>query len=329
MTEYPARIDGQPVTLVVGSDGIVVAGRGFPWHEVDALDDDGTRIVLTIARGIAGTPATIEITHLGTRRDAAAREMRERRGVARRRSLGQGDLVPLASFTARDEERVIDVEVFPHGIVLELRGGSAVFVARGLIADVKREGYRFTCALRHGGPISVAGLGARSDEFALAVSRMLAEGSIAGHPDWIDGWGMESADAVREIAARGRPEEVQVLLETCGRVRAGIYTEGGAQEVPFLLGVGPGGAVLEGMGDEARATFVFATDDLDRVNAALLTICFRRDLLSLPEEDLGQWAAAIRTQPEVAWLRSALVARIIHAEGWESRLRAAIAPDPP
>ena len=42
--------------------------------------------------------------------------------------------------------------------------------------------------------------------------------------------------------------------------------------------------------------------------AALLLTSFRRELLMLPDDELGHWAAAVRSQPAVRWLRERLAA---------------------
>lgn len=95
--------------------------------------------------------------------------------------------------------------------------------------------------------------------------------------------------------------------------------------MPFVLAPRAGKVAVEGTAaDEARATFVYATDDIDRLNAALLLTSFRREAISLPEDQLGRWALAVRTLDVVRWARSALVARVVHDEAWADKVAEAL-----
>lgn len=332
MTAYPARVDGVDAAIVITPESLDLPDRSIPWHAVDTMDDEGQRIVLGVAEGESGTAARMEIGHLGSQRDAVAERMREARGGARRASLGQADLAVVETFESRDGGDVIDVAVLPHGIVAEPRGRCAVFVPWGLVSDVSRDGHSFTLALRYGPPVRIAGLGRRTDEFAGVVGRLRGEltaltreaarsWNLSDLP-WEDGWALADPRAVRAWLGRLPEADAAVLADACADLRAGLFTEGGSQDVPFLLGrLGEGRVLVEGVGEEDRATFVFSTDDVDRVNAALLVVSFRREMLALPSGELGRWAAAIRTQPEAAWLRSALQARVVHDHRWADRLR--------
>jgi len=329
MTAYRAQVDGHESTVLITPQGLDLPHRSIPWHAVDTMADDGPLIVLGVAEGVDGEPTRVEIGHLGSHRDAIAEQMREARGSARRASLGQPDLAVVEEFESRDGGDLIDVTALPHGIVVEPRGRVAVFVPWGLVTDVSRDGHSFTLTLRYGAPVRIAGLGRRTDEFAGVVARLRAEITAAvrgaarawdaADLPWEDGWALDDVAAVNVWLGRLPQDDAAVLREACSSMRAGLYTGGGY--VPFLLGrLGDSRVLVEGVGEEDRATFVFSSGDLDRVNAALLAVSFRRELLALPAEELGRWAAAIRTQPEAAWLRSVLQARIIHDDHWSERL---------
>lgn len=332
MTAYRAQVDGHEATILITPQGLDLPDRSIPWHAVDTMADDGPRIVLGVAEGVDGEPTRVEIGHLGSHRDAIAEKMREARGSARRASLGQADLAVVEEFESRDGGDVIDIAALPHGIVVEPRGRVAAFVPWGLVSDVSRDGHSFTLMLRYGVPVRIGGLGRRTDEFAGVVARLRGELTAAvrgaarswdaADLPWEDGWALDDPAAVNAWLGRLPQDDAAVLREACSSMRAGLYTEGGSGDVPFVLGrLGESRVLVEGVGEEDRATFVFSSGDLDRVNAALLAVSFRRELLALPAGELGRWSAAIRTQPEAAWLRSALQARIIHDDHWSERLR--------
>jgi hypothetical protein len=56
----------------------------------------------------------------------------------------------------------------------------------------------------------------------------------------------------------------------------------------------------------------------------LLLTSFRREAISFPEDQLGRWAVAVRTLDIVQWARRALVARVVHDDGWETSVRRAL-----
>jgi hypothetical protein len=99
--------------------------------------------------------------------------------------------------------------------------------------------------------------------------------------------------------------------------------------LPFLIasiGAGESARVaVEAVDADDRATFVFATEDLDRLNAVLILTAFRREALALPDNELGRWAVSVRTQSAVRWARERLIARIVHDDGWPTALAEAFA----
>jgi hypothetical protein len=109
------------------------------------------------------------------------------------------------------------------------------------------------------------------------------------------------------------------------RLRLGIKASVGGSTMAFVLAPAKGKVAVEGTAEDgARATFVFRTDDVDRLNAVLLLTSFRREALYLPDDQLGRWALAVRTLEVVRWARGALVARIVHDETWPDKITAAL-----
>jgi hypothetical protein len=122
-----------------------------------------------------------------------------------------------------------------------------------------------------------------------------------------------------------RSEQLDVLEQLAGdRLRLGIKASVDASAFPFALAPVNGKVAVEGTGEESRATFVFATDDVDRMNAVLLLTSFRREAISFPEDQLGRWALAVRTLDVVKWARAALVARVVHDDTWSAKVAAAL-----
>jgi hypothetical protein len=118
-----------------------------------------------------------------------------------------------------------------------------------------------------------------------------------------------------------RAAELTVLEQLVGpALRLGLSVSAGRDVLPFALAPVGGRVVVEATDADDRATFVFATDDVDRLNAVLLLTSFRREALWLPEAELGRWALAVRSLEAVRWARAALVGRVVHDTRWEQRL---------
>jgi hypothetical protein len=94
--------------------------------------------------------------------------------------------------------------------------------------------------------------------------------------------------------------------------------------LPFVLA--PVGDLLavEATDTDDRATYIFRTDDVERLNAVLVLTTFRREVYSLPDDQLGRWATAVRVLEPVRWLRGALAARVVHDDSWADKVRAAL-----
>jgi hypothetical protein len=153
-----------------------------------------------------------------------------------------------------------------------------------------------------------------------------------------DGWALDEASAQARWPqlrsawlSMGRAACAESLAERTdpSRLRLGLWTEGGTVRLPFLIasiGAGESARVaVEAVDADDRATFVFATEDLDRLNAVLILTAFRREALALPDNELGRWAVSVRTQSAVRWARERLIARIVHDDGWPTALAEAFA----
>jgi hypothetical protein len=118
---------------------------------------------------------------------------------------------------------------------------------------------------------------------------------------------------------------VETLEQLATELRAGIKMQSSGASMPFVLASRNGNVAVEGTeGGDARATFVFRSADIDQLNAALLLMSFRREAISLPDEQLGRWALAVRRLEVVRWARAALVARVVHDDSWTDRVTAAL-----
>lgn len=338
---FPCRVDGNPVTAAVLDDGLLVDGHLLAWLDMDTVTEGNHTLTLGM---VSGPPRAL--THTGTRHDELVEVLRRARGRARRSALTQATTEPLDHYEARGTDGAItDVYLFPHVLTVEPRGGAVTSVPLPLVERVERDGYAITVTARALGATRLRGFGKRTDEVLADLARAredLRRATAAvyaslepslGGLDVPDGWATDRAAAgtqwgtLRAAVCGGtRAAEAEVLVGLAGdRLRLGVFTEGGRFPLPFLLAPVGGRVVVEGTGDdEARATFVFATGDVDRLNAALLVMAFRREALFLPADTLGRWAVAVRTVPLVRWARESLVARVVHDDAWEASVRRAV-----
>lgn len=264
---------------------------------------------------------------------------------ARRAALLQwtGDS-PIDEFDSRTGDEPLTVVLFPDGVIVESLNAAPVMAPLSLVTGIERDGYRITLRMRALAPVEIRALGKRTDEFLLDLDRArkaLAERTAEAYGELSDslrgfsapdGWvfGEEEAGhrwgALRAAVADERAEEVAMLESLAGdRRRAGIKSQPQGTALPFVLAPVGDRVAVEGMGDaDGRATFVFRTDDVDRLNVALLLTSFRREAISLPADQLGRWALAVRTLEVVQWARQALAARVIHDETWADEVAQAL-----
>lgn len=342
---FAGRVDGQPVELHVDRDRLRVTGTPEPielaWVDLDRFDVDGHACHLETADRRRWT-----VTHLAATRDRFLAEALEARRRARRAALLQwtGD-APLASFDGRRGDEPVVVSLFPDGVVVEPVNGSPGMLPLSCLVEVRRAGYDLELVAEGLDDLSIRHLGQRTDEFVqrlerarldladrTAASVRALDGRLAG-VGMRDGWAVERAavpsywSVLRDVVAgQRRGAEVALLAELAGdHLRLGIKAGPAGASMPFALAPAAGKVAVEATDADDRATFVFATDDVDRLNAVLLATSFRREAISAPDHDLGRWALAVRTLEVVRWARQRLVARIVHDAAWETKVRSALA----
>lgn len=339
LSSFQCRLGDETVTATITPDAVSVAGRSVSYLDIDdvVVEDHTVRLV--------GPGDDVVLDALGRGRDDFLLELRRARAPVRRAALLQwGASAPIDEYRSRGEDGDVIVTLFSEGVTIEPPIGPPTFVPLSLIERVDRDGYAFTFLLRGLESVVVTRLGKRTDEFLLDLERTRNEltertasayaeldESLAGL-DAPDGWAVNPGGAgARWAALRGalaggsRAPEIDTLASLAGeRLRLGIKVATGSDHLPFALAPVGGRVAVEAADTEARATFVFACDDVDRLNAALLLTSFRREAISLPEAELGRWAVAVRCLEVVRWARQALVARIVHDDNWDTNVRAAL-----
>jgi hypothetical protein len=341
VNSFPCRLDDEPVTLAVEASGLVAGGRHLAHVDIDEVRIDGHRMTLALADG-----ATATVSQLGRQHDDFLLKFGDARRRARRAALLQwtGD-APIDEYDGRRGDEPVKVVLFGDGVTVDGWSSVSDVAPLSLIERVGRDGYKITLVLRAGlAPVVVRQLGRRTDEFLLDLEKARIDlvrrtaDAYAALSDTLmgfsapDGWAVTPTGAgqwwgaLRAAVASGRSAEVD-RLETLadGDIRLGVKAQPDGASMPFVLAPRAGKVAVEGTAaDEARATFVYATDDIDRLNAALLLTSFRREAISLPEDQLGRWALAVRTLDVVRWARSALVARVVHDEAWADKVAEAL-----
>lgn len=343
MDSYPCRVDGSPASVTVGPDLLDAGGRTLPYVDMDTVRVDG----YTIDVGMHPS-GTVRIAALGPRHDAFLTDLDRARSRARRAALlqwtGTAELASFQQAPAGPDDVPVTIHLFDDGFTVEPRNGTPELVPFGLLDRMDRDGYRITFVRSGLPPVTVLRLGPRTDEFCQRVERGRAaqrqavaeaygalDDRLRGYTapngwavtaEQAGGFGGALADA---FAAGERSEEMSVLAGLAhGGLRYGLALQPEGP-MPFVLAAGGSRVAVESAGsDQARATYVFATTDLDALNTALIMISFRREALYLPPDRLGRWSLAARTLPVVQWARSVFAARIVHDENWAAAIGGAL-----
>jgi hypothetical protein len=336
--DFPCRLAGEALVATVGDENLTIGALRIPYVDIDGMSVADHRVTLSIA-GSDG----IEISHLARRTDEFVRVFREARARARRAALLQWtNEPPIDVYPIRVGDEEGQVVLFADGVTLEPMNGSPQIAPLGLIERVARDGYRITLVLRGTDPVVLPTLAKRTDEFLVDLDRArsdLGRKTAAAYGaldetllgfDAPDGWAVDAASAGRwwgalRAAMRGSDaERFDALASLAGdRLRLGLKMVGDTA-MPFALVPHGAKVAVESFGDEARATYVFRTDDVDWLNVVLLVTSFRREVFSLAEAELGRWAVAVRTLPLVRAAREAYARRVIHDEQWPANLAAAL-----
>lgn len=338
---YAGQVDGVVVDLTVEPGGLRLGARVLAWTDLDRFRPDGHTLQLGTVQG-----ERVSITHLGATRDRFLADAVEARARARRAAVlaWTGD-APIATFRGRRGAEPVTVCLFPDGVTIEPLEGAPDLVPFGCLDRVVRNGYDLTFVCRGLEDRKVSRLGRRTDEFLarLADARtalaMRVDAAYAALDPALaglaapDGWALDRhavgprwASLHAVVAGQRRHAELALLEGLAGdRLRLGIKAGIGSSVLPFALAPHAGRVVVEATDADDRATFVFASEDVDRLNAVLLLTSFRREAIAAPADRLGRWALAERLLPSVRWARAALVARVVHGPQWEARVRAALA----
>jgi hypothetical protein len=320
----------------------VADGRAIPYVDIDGVRVEGHRVAFDMADG-----TTRAITQVGRQHEDFVLELDKAWRHARRAALLQwtGD-APIDEYDGRDGAAPVKVVLFGDGVTVEGHTGAPAMAPFSLIDRVDRDNYTITLSLRAGlAPVVIRQLGRRTDEFLLDLDKArsaLVTRTMAAYADFShnltgfsspDGWAVDEDaagtywSALRAaVAGQERGPEVDLLESLAGgALRLGIKANFAGAALPFALASANGKTAVEGTAEgEARATFVFATDDVDRLNAVLLLTSFRREAISFPEDQLGRWAVAVRLLEIVRWARAALVDRVVHDAAWADKVTAAL-----
>lgn len=338
-TRQRVRLDGRDTEAVVTDEMLILDQRPISWLDVDRLDEGDHRLTLHLGDGTAVT-----MSHTGATHDRFVDDLRRRRRRVRFPALTAATGDPLESWVSRDPAGHADVHLFDRSLVVEARSGDVTVVPLSLLDRVDRDGHSFVLRCRGLDDVTVRALGQATDRFAErldTVRRALLAGTAAAYAELDadlsglvapDGWAVDAVEAGRHwptliarMSAGERSAEFELLRDLSGdRLRIGLWTEGGSTAMPFVLAPVGDVVAVEAVETDARATFVFRSTDVGRVNAALVLTGFRRDALSLPDDRLGRWATAARTSAPVQWARRAFVARVVHDAGWADGVRRAL-----
>jgi len=305
---YRCRVDGHDATAVIGDDGLSIDGRpAMSWLDADIVREANHGVTLV------GPAGEVALTQLGGAYDRFCRELREARGAVRRAALTQATSAPLDSYESHDEGQIVDIHLCAGALVVEPRGGSTTCVPLPSILAVARDGWTITVTQRVFEPVVLRGLGPRTDE-------LISDLDVARTPLFGDGWAASGAVPGGERAA-----EAELLAQLAGdRLRVGVWTDGGRVSMPFVLAPVGDLVAVEATDAADRATSIFRVDDVEWLNAVLVLTTFRREVYSLPDDQLGRWAVPVRVLEPVRRLRGALAGRVIDGDTWPEKVRAAL-----
>jgi len=337
---FPARVDGERADVGLGRDALVLPGDALAWVDLDHVAVDGPRVHVATHDGRACT-----VSHLAGAFDAFVAELVELRARARRAALLQwtGD-APLVVVDAKRGTERVRVHVFPDAVTVEPLTGVPDMLPLSCVVALARDGYDLALRARGLPDVHVRHAGSRTDELVERIERArsdLAVRTAAAYAqlspglaglDSPDGWAVDAGAAGSRwpalraaVAGHRRAHEIDTLERlTGGGLRLGVRCGPGGAVLPFALAPVGDRVAVEATDADDRATFVFATRDLDRLNATLLVTSFRREAISLPHDRLGRWALAVRTLGTVRWARDALVARVVHGPRWADDVAAAL-----
>lgn len=337
---WAARVDGTPGEIEVGSESLLANDRALAWVDMDHIEVGDHRVRVGCVDG-----TSLTVSHLGRVYDEVVAEIVEARSRARRAALLQwtGD-APLVQVDAKRGDERVRVHLFPDGLTVEPLTGVPDMLPLSCLVGIDRDGYDLALRARGLPDVHVRHAGNRTDELLLRIDQAVtalrartadAYAQLTPGLEGLeapDGWAIDAATAGDHwpalraaVAGQRRAAEIDLLSGLAGdHLRLGIKSGAGGSSMPFALAIVDGRIAVEATDADDRATFVFETTDVDRLNAVLLATSFRREAISLPEDRLGRWSLAVRTLEVVRWARGALVARVVHDDGWATNVERAL-----
>lgn len=336
VTRQRAESDGRTIEVLVRAEGIDVDGRLISWLDVDDLIEGDHALTLVLADS-----TSVVLGKLGASHDGFVSEVRAARRRVRFPALTVADGEPNVSFVARDPAGSRDVHLFDDVLVVEPRTGAPLAVPFGLVDSIERDGPSISIEGRGLRPLVVRGLGRSADEFEDRLRRGTADvrarvaaayrevdpvlegcSSPNGRACRADHFGTRWSSLLDVIGRSERAAEFALLRDLPTADPAiGVFVEAGSPSLLFALVTVGERAVVEGLGSDDRATFVFEGVAADDLSALLTIVRFRREVLALDEERLGRWAVAVRANEAARTLRSATVGRVVHGPNWSDDIR--------
>ncbi|MFN2610294.1 MAG: hypothetical protein ABR507_05400 [Actinomycetota bacterium] len=331
--------EGKAVDVEIGAEAIAFDGLSIPYVDIDQVHTEGHSVTLI-------TPSKkVTLSALGAGMDRFVEELRTARMPVRRAAMLQwtGNKT-VDQYRGFIDEQPVQVSLFSEGLTIEGDTGEPRFLPLSCIKEVDRNGYQITFHCRAMADLTVSKFGTRTDELIQDIEKARTELSRATTLAYTeldaslaeltapDGWAVSSVEAgaswdpLRDVFAKqARAEELDTLTKICGgRLRLGLKIGFEGKTMPFALAPHGGRVAVESADEQARATFIFSTDDVDRLNLVLLLTNFKREAIYLAPEELGRWAVAVRNLEVVRWAREHLAARIVHDEAWSAKLADAL-----
>lgn len=341
-------------TAEIGDDTLVAGPISVSYLDADSLSAANYRIELTL------WPAgRLELSQLGRRFETFASELRRIRNQARVAGLlAHGVAMPevfSGALLDGSRQQPSDVQVYDTHVTIVPADDDPWQIPLGAMTSVRLQPEPPAVALETASGLTTVGQLARRREACEAAiverreaqRRLLAE--LTGQSVFSDGWGVARSAIqgfdrlVERFTSLDRVHCTNVLLGAASaEPRLGFVQlldpEPNELSSPdalppnwaaFLLVPVGTLTMLEILAGPAAATYVFRAE-IDAVNRDLQTLHFRRAPLALTAEQAeltpsNPHRLALRRLAPLTRLRSTTVARVVHTQGWEAALRAALA----
>jgi hypothetical protein len=340
-------------TAEIGDDALVAGPISVSYLDADSLTAESYRIELAL-----WPTGRLELSQLGRRFETFASELRRIRNQARVAGLlAHGVAMPdvfSGALLSGSQPRPSDIQVYDTHVTIVPADDDPWQIPLGAMTAVRGQSEPPAVVLETTSGLTIVGqLGRRREACEAAIAerreaqrRLLAD--LTGQAGFSDGWGV----------ARGSLQGFDRLIErftSLDRVHCTNVLLGAASAEPrlgfvqlldpepnelsspdalpanwaaFLLVPAGSLTVLEILAGPAAATYVFRAD-IDAVNRDLQSLHFRRAPLALTAEQAeltpgNPHRLALRRLAPLQRLRSATMARVVHTQGWEASLRAAL-----